>query len=264
MQKEKKYYTIGAITKACALLEKLSEKRAWELTSLCKALNMPKTTVHRMLLTLEDEGFVIQEQRGGLYGLTYKLFSLGRKAVSYINIVDESKKYALCLLEQIDETVNLCVISGTDMLILDKQPTTQALKPDNIVGTSFPIFYSASGKAFIAFSSQDYQDTMLEKIHINTRPNITDRAFEYFLQELDEVRKTGLAYDNEEIFAGVRCIAVPIFDFNNVPIAAFSVTAPSIRLNKKNTERIELCLLEAGKKLSLQLGSTHALYSPSL
>lgn len=260
-QEGKKYYTIGALSKACALLEKLSEKKAWELAELCKAMSMPKTTVHRMLLTLEDEGYVTQEQRGGLYSLSYKLFSIGRRVVNYTNIVDAAKPYAKQLLDQLDETVNLCVVSGTDMLILDKQTTTQALRPDNIVGTSFPIFYSASGKAFLAFASQEYHDALLVKIRLNTRPMITEQAYSIFLQELEEVRGSGLAYDNEELYAGVRCIAVPIFDFNNIPIAAFSVSAPTIRLSRKSLERIEMGLLEAGKKLSLQLGSTHPLYN---
>lgn len=260
-QEEKKYYSIGAISKACAVLEMLSTKPAFELAELYKALEMPKTTVHRILLTLCDEGYVHQNERGGLYALTYKLFSLGRRVINSHNIVDAAKPYVTALLEQFDETVNLCVISGTTMLIIDKQSTSQALRPDNIVGTFFAVFYSASGKAYLAFSSEAKRAELLEKIRLETRPVISDQMYEVFLQELEDTKKTGIAYDNEEIYAGVRCIAVPIFDCDNNPIAAFSISAPSIRLHNKNIERFEMALLESAKNLSLQLGSTHPLYN---
>ncbi|MEG2171619.1 MAG: IclR family transcriptional regulator [Desulfovibrionaceae bacterium] len=259
-QADKKYYTIGAITKACTLLEKLSEKKTWELSELCKALDMPKTTVHRMLLTLEDEGFVTQAHWGGMYSLSYKLFSIGRKVVNYSNIVDVVKPFTEYLLDELDETINLCVVSGTDMIILDKKVTTQALRPDNIVGSSFPIFYSASGKAFLSFTPQEYYDATLEKIRANTTPRISDQAFTGFLQEISDARVSGLAYDNEEIFQGVRCVAAPIIDLRNNAIAALSVSAPTVRLSKKTVEKIERLLFTAAKKISLQLGTTHPLY----
>lgn len=76
-ERPKKYYTIGSIAKACDVLEMLATKQSWDLAELSRALKLPKTTVHRILLTFEDAGFVQQEQRGGRYGLSHKLFSLG-------------------------------------------------------------------------------------------------------------------------------------------------------------------------------------------
>ncbi len=256
-EKNEKYYTIGAITKVCALLETLSTKKGWGLAELCKTMEMPKTTVHRMLLTLQDEGYVVQSERGGHYSLSYKLFSIGRKVISYTNIVDATRPHALELLKSFDETVNLCVASGTDMLVIDKQSTSQALRPDNIVGSSFPIFYSASGKALFAFSCQNSAASLLEKMQKEVKPAISDAACEAFLKEIELVQKTGLAYDNEEIFEGVKCIAVPIFDHTNAPVAAFSISAPTIRLNDTKYHEMEQKLLEVTKRLSRQLGSNH-------
>lgn len=261
MQSNKKYYTIGAISKTCALLETLSMKKAWELAELSKTMKMPKTTVHRILLTLQDEGYVIQEQKGRLYSLTYKLFSLGRKVISYTNIIDVARPFIKELLDEFDETVNLCVASGVDMLIIDKVSTTQALRPDNIVGSSFPIFYSASGKAFCAFYTQSYFTSLLETMRKNVEPPITEKSLQIFLEEITHAQKTGLAYDNEEIFKGVKCISVPIFDITNLPVAAFSISIPSVRLTKKIIKNMEKKLLLAAERLSCQLGSTHILFS---
>lgn len=123
------------------------------------------------------------------------------------------------------------------MVIVDKQVTTQTLRPDNIVGASFPIFYSASGKAFLAFSEEPYIEETLRKIRTDTWPPISDQAYAAFLRELEDVRKTGLGYDYEELFPGVRCIAVPVFDRSEKAVAAVSVTAPTTRLTRQTTEK---------------------------
>lgn len=258
---DKKYYTIGSIKKVCTLLDVLSEKKEWELSELCRTLDMPKTTVHRMLLTLEDEGYVLQEGRGGKYALSYKLFHLGRKIVDFSNIVDMCKQIANRLHEEIDETVNICVLSGTDMIILDKRASSHALRTDNLVGTSFPIAYSASGKVCLAYTDQERYAPLLRKIRQETIPVLTDKAYRVFLQEVEDARSSGFAYDNEEIFPGVRCIAVPLLDYSNISVGALSVSVPTIRLYKKAQEHIEHALFNAGREISLKMGTTHPLYA---
>ena len=73
LSQAKKYYEIGSITKVCQLIEALSTRKSWALADLCKAVAMPKTTVHRMLLTLEDHGYVVQEKLRGEYCLSFKV-----------------------------------------------------------------------------------------------------------------------------------------------------------------------------------------------
>ena len=65
MDEGKKYYTIGSVEKVCDLLDTLSKKSSWELNELATEIGLPKTSVHRFLLTLADKGFVVQEKRRG-------------------------------------------------------------------------------------------------------------------------------------------------------------------------------------------------------
>ncbi len=112
MTQPKKYYEIGSVSKACLLIETLSTKKSWELAELSRALGLPKTTVHRMLLTLEDNGYVFQEKQRGEYCLSFKLFSIGSRILRHSSLVDMARPYCRELLEAVDETVNLCVVSG--------------------------------------------------------------------------------------------------------------------------------------------------------
>lgn len=261
-QENKKYYTIGSVRKVCTMLEMLSQKKSWKLVTLQKAMNLPKTTVHRMLLTLEDEGFVTQERHGGTYSLSYKLFSLARKMANYSNISDVVRPYCIELLNEFDETVNLCIPSDIDMLVLDKQITTQILRPENIVGSSFPMLNSGSGMAYLAFCQKERCIVLLENIRTKTKPFITDQEYKIFLERLEKLKKIGISYDYEEMYSGVRCIGVPIIDINNIAIATISISLPTVRFNKEITEKLEKGLLDTGKRISLELGTSHPLYLP--
>ena len=254
----KKYYEIGSISKACLLIEMLSTKKSWELTDLCKAAGMPKTTVHRMLLTLEDNGYVVQEKQRGEYCLSFKLFSIGSRMLRHSSLVDIARPYCKELVEAVDETVNLCVVSGTEMLVVDKQVTSQMLRQDSIIGSSFPLFQSASGKVFLAFAAEEETEKVLALISGQSPSLHSEQVMGDLRLELEKVRQTGLAYDYEEVFKGVRCTAAPIYDFQNTLVATLSISAPTVRLNEKASANIKRHLIEAAQKISRRLGASPA------
>lgn len=260
----KKYYEIAAVTKACQLIEMLSKQQSWELSALCKAMGMPKTSVHRLLLTLEDSGYVVQEKQRGNYCLSFKLFSIGSRMLGHTNLVDIARPFCRELLQATDETVNLCVVSGTEMLVVDKQVTSQMLRQDSIIGSSFPLFQSASGKIFLAFAETDETEKSLALIQEDF-PNISSEQMMSALHsELVGVKETGIAYDYEEVFKGVRCTAAPIFDFQNKLVATLSISAPTVRLNKKTSSNIERHLLETVTKISQRLGASPNCFPASM
>lgn len=252
----KKYYEIGAVSKACLLIEILSTQKSWELADLCKAVGMPKTTVHRMLLTLEDNGYVVQEKQRGEYCLSFKLFSIGSRMLRHSSLVDIARPYCRELLQAVDETVNLCVVSGTEMLVVDKQVTSQMLRQDSIVGSSFPLFQSASGKIFLAFAEQEETEKALALIKEEFPLIRSEEVMRNLREELEKVRQTGLAYDYEEVFKGVRCTAAPVYDFRNCLVATLSVSAPTVRLSKAASASIEKHIIQAAQKISLRLGAS--------
>ncbi len=256
LKQPKKYYEIGAVSKACLLIEILSTRKSWELADLCKAVGMPKTTVHRMLLTLEDNGYVVQEKQRGEYCLSFKLFSIGSRMLRHSSLVDIARPYCRELLEAVDETVNLCVVSGTEMLVVDKQVTSQMLRQDSIVGSSFPLFQSASGKIFLAFAEEEETEKVLELIKEQSPSTRSEEVMRSLRAELEKVRRTGLAYDYEEVFKGVRCTAAPVYDFQNNLVATLSISAPTVRLNKATSENIERHLIQTAQKISLRLGAS--------
>ena len=255
-KQQKKYYEIGAISKVCLLLEMLSTRKSWELSDLSKAVGMPKTTVHRMLLTLGDNGYVMQEKQRGEYCLSFKLFSIGSRMLNHSSLVDIARPYCKELRDAVDETVNLCVVSGTEMLVVDKQVTSQMLRQDSIIGSSFPLFQSASGKIFLAFSEEAETQKVLKLISGQSFSQDSEQSMNDLCAELEKVRQTGLAYDYEEVFKGVRCTAAPIYDFQNKLVASLSISAPTVRLNETTSANIERHILQTANKISQRLGAS--------
>ncbi len=254
----KKYYEIGAISKACLLIETLSTQKSWELADLAKAMGMPKTTVHRILLTLVDNGYVVQEKQQGEYCLSFKLFSIGSRMMGHSSLVDIARPYCRKLLEAVDETVNLCVVSGTEMLVVDKQVTSQMLRQDSIIGSSFPLFQSASGKIYLAFAEKEETRKILALIEKQHPSMYSEQLMQDMQAELEQVKKTGLAYDYEEVFKGVRCTAAPIYNFQNKLVATISISAPTVRLNKTANANIDEHIILAASKISQRLGAAPA------
>ncbi|MCJ2165485.1 IclR family transcriptional regulator [Pseudodesulfovibrio sp. S3-i] len=236
----------------------LSTKKSWELAELSRIMDLPKTTVHRMLLTLSDNGYVLQEKERGEYSLTFKLFSIGSRMLRHSSMVDVARPYCQELLNAVDETVNLCVASGTQMLVVDKQVTSQMLRQDSIIGSSFPLFQSASGKIFLAFAEQEESERVIKLIKEQSCFPDTDKAMQDLRAELEAVRQTGLAYDYEEVFKGVRCTAAPIFDVQNKLVATLSVSAPTARLNEKTSAHIKSSIIRAAQQISMRLGASPA------
>ncbi len=251
---DKKYYEINSITKVCKLIETLATRSSWELTDLCKALDYPKTTIHRMLLTLLDNGYVIHEQSRGSYSLSFKLLSIGNSMLAKSSIVDIARPFCKKLRDTVNETVNLCIVSGKDILVIDKQTTNHTLRQDAIVGSSFPIRDSASGKIFLAFAEEmpqlfyDYVNSSEKKESPAQSSKLAD--------ELETIRKIGLAYDYEEVFSGVRCVAAPIFDYQENLVAAISVSVPSARLDEQLQEKLNKEISLTAQDISLRLGSS--------
>ena len=241
MDEGKKYYTIGSVEKVCDLLDTLSKKSSWELNELATEIGLPKTSVHRFLLTLADKGFVVQEKRRGRYSLSYKLFSIGSKVVEKTGLLKIARPYLERILTEIDETVNLAVPSGTEMLVIDKQVSSHALRQEVRLGSTFPMINSASGRIFLAFSAEG-GETVQSKI-------------ELFRERFALIRSTGVEEDDEEQYEGIRCIAVPVLDGENVACGAVSVSIPTLRYRDELVHRAREIAVEQASLISRRMGA---------
>ena len=257
---EQKYYTISSIEKAFSVIELMTHKALWDLRELAKISGLPKGTLQRILLTLEELGYVRQEHRGGAYGLTLKLFQTGRRVVSNNNLVELARPHCRALLEAVNETVNLCMASGEEMVVVDQQVSRHHLRLDSIVGSSFPVYPSASGKIWLAFQEERESLRLLQALNKNSA--MPPDAVNDFIAELTVVRREGVAFDYEEIFEGVRCVAAPIFDYSGNIVATLGCSVPTIRLSEELSARLVREISQKAQTISGLLGAPARPFQP--
>lgn len=250
MSQNDKYYTMRSLEKALFVIETMATKSDWKLKTLSDICSIPKGTLQRILRTLEDLGYVRQVERGGTYALTLKFHKLGKQIASQSNLVSQMQPILQRLRDKINETVNLSILSGVDMVVVHQRTSNHALQMDSIIGTSFPAYISASGIIFLAFLPEEELRNFIKELRRTDSDIDTDKINRLY-KEIESAREKGLGLDFEELFQGIRCIAAPVFDDSGQIIATISCSVPTVRLDMslahKLLKEIPLAASEASK-----------------
>jgi IclR family acetate operon transcriptional repressor len=254
---------VGAARKVFAVLEALSQqpKSGLLLDEITEITGMAKTTVHRLLYSMGKLGYIEQDPVTTLYSLSGKFFELGTNALPYQRLTVLAKPLMQSLLLTFGESVNLAVpMSGVAIYIL----VLESPKPHRVaasVGNYSYLHATSVGKSIAAYMSSKELEHALVRYGMPTMTPTTITTRTRLEQELAKVRDEGVAVDNEENALGIICVGGPIFASEGEPIAALSISGPSIRVSP-NLPSIKTAVREVVQKISLLLGHK-VLPSPS-
>jgi IclR family transcriptional regulator, KDG regulon repressor len=235
IQADKNY--IEVMGKIFAVLEFFVEsgnaQRSIAFADLARALPFARTTVHRILYSLEKLGYVEKDEIKSRYFLAAKFFELTGPAVNFRRLQSISKSVMLHLLLRFGETVNLGVIEDSQVVYIEVLQSPSALRIAAIPGERNPLHCTALGKAMLAFLPDREIETILEQNPLIRRTPKTITQKKHLLEHLAAVRERAVALDMEETVTGVVCTAAPIFDQTGRVIAGLSVSGPATRMLPK-------------------------------
>lgn len=249
-------YEVRSVKRALTLLRTfLAHEDELSAAEMSKETGLDPSTVFRLLLTLEAQGFVEVNHTTGKYRPGVTLLELGSRFLKNNDIRSRAIAHLERLRDEFGETVHLTVLNGNEVVYLEK---LAGLHPigfmSSRVGDRNPAHCTGVGKALLAFIPDDeltarYPDGRLTRY---TDTTITD--LEALRLELKKVRERGFATDQEEHEPGVKCVAVPVFDHKGIA-AAISVSGPSERVDHHlaNSDLIER-LQVAAEQVSEQMG----------
>jgi IclR family transcriptional regulator, KDG regulon repressor len=217
-------------------------------------LNFDKSTYYRLLRTLEHHGYAERNATTGKYRLGSKLLELGSKAVSRFDLATAGRPYVERLSGQSGETALLGVLRADQVITLTVVEGRHALRMGVTVGGKAPAYCSAIGKAILAFLPQDEVDSFIREAALKryTRHTITRRS--KFKAELAQIRNRGFAMDNQELEAGLKCIAAAVQDRSGGIIAALSIAGAAHRFNKKRVSTLAPLVSRMASDFSASLG----------
>ncbi|MDP5220054.1 IclR family transcriptional regulator [Ruegeria sp. 2205SS24-7] len=234
---------IQVISRAASILRVLKETQSGRsLGKIAERVNLPRSTVQRITSALAEEKFVISDAGGGGLRLGPELSALAGAA--QYNIVEHCRLLLTELTQKTGETTDLAVMRGIGMVFLDQVPGLHRLTTVSQVGEVFPLTTTANGKACLA---QMEKDAATKLIRNEWERNGIVRKIDPMMQELEEVRLTGLAYDLDEHSDGVSAIGFCFADWSG-DLHAISIPVPSTRYGKQKSQ-IEKALLETAANI---------------
>jgi DNA-binding IclR family transcriptional regulator len=232
--------TLKSLTKIVRILECFSTTYpTLSAIEVGKRTGYPRSTTHRLLVSLKEAGFLDQDRQRDRYRLGLKLFEFGNIVLSNMDLHREAKPYAEQLGHITGEQVNLAVFNGQHAVIVRRFSPSQNATLPTFVGTA-PLHCTAIGKTILAFQSPRLIEKLIKTgLERYTEATLTDKS--RLREELRMVRERGYAINEGEYRSELRCIGAPIRDRNDCVFAAISTSGPLIKLaNKEITARAHI------------------------
>ena len=229
--------TIAVLEKSFRTLEAMSELgEPISLKQMVAATGLPKPTLHRILRTLSDLGYVDQDAERHGYRLTPRLLRLTRGA-SFTDLVEKALPSMEALHGRFNETVNLGVLRGHHVYYAHVIETTQSLRWQVRPGRRDPYHTTALGRAIVAHLPEERMAKLVATTKIDAQTSFTPTDEAALKAILETTRTRGLAIDDQENDLGVVCLSVP-FDNDLGVAAAISISVPKSRMSPALQKRV--------------------------
>jgi DNA-binding IclR family transcriptional regulator len=236
-------------------MEELDKSGELSIGDLSERLKMDKATVHRLINTIKEAGYVDQNPENKKYSNGLKLLAIGNRVMEKTGIKHISRSYIEELSEKTGETANLGVRIGNKIYYVDKLESNSTIKVSQSIGTNVPCYCSGLGKAILAFIEEALVQDILDGVSFekHTDHSIVDKTL--LMEEFKRIKERGYSVDDEEYVVGLICIGAPIFDYHGNPIAALSVSIPKYRYDENShLDVYSKLVMEEARKISKRLG----------
>jgi len=244
-------YPIHSVENTFSLLEVLADNGLeLGIAELCRKTALPKGTVHRLLGTLKNLGYIEQNPQNRKYYLTVKIFKLGTAVTDKIGLV-QIIPYMKELSQQFNETINLAILDRDEIIYLYSVGSDNTLKLDLRIGSNQPAYCAAVGKVLLAYLSEQELDGYLQRVKLKSYTPYTITSKEYLKKDLKLIRERGYSFVNEEYMVGVSCVAVPLKDNRGKVCAGLSFSVPTVRMDKVKLPLLIDSLISTAKKITI-------------
>lgn len=247
-------YIVKPVYKALQVLQCLGEeRREMALSELCYRLGMPKTTTFRYLQTLCACGFVTHDPDTDLYRIGLRVWALGQLARVPVDLREAALPFMRTLRDRFNETVNLGVLEGREVIYLDMVESRRSLRMQAQLGGRDPLYSTALGKAMLAFLPEERLGEHLPA-RLTPRTAMSHSSLAALRADLQRTRARGYGLDDGENEEGVRCVGAPIFGQDGQVVGAVSLSAPAARMSDRSLPDAAASVIQTAEAISRRLG----------
>jgi DNA-binding IclR family transcriptional regulator len=250
VEKDPNTYNVRAVERAMQILSAFDgEHMDRGVSEIAQVTGLHKATVHRIMITLLNGGFLERAPDGERFRLGVRVVELGLGALRGLDLRQAAFPYMEQLVERFDETCDLGIFDRGMVLYVEVVHSKHSLTIAARVGRRLPAYCTASGRVFLAFLPPEVVEPVLsEPLRPCTEKTTTSLA--QLQEELEATRQRGYAIDDEEFEKGIRAVSAPIRDIDGNVIAALSMPGPIHRMPTERMSEIADALLEAADSIS--------------
>ncbi len=247
---------VQSLGRAFSILEEVARHREGiGLAELSKLVGLHNSTTFHLAKTLVSLGYLRQEKDSKRYRVGRPLFALAASALDEIEMVNVATPVLEDLSRETGESSHFAVRMGDAVVVIARTGGPGAFQLTDRVGVVRPAHCTALGKIILASLRPDQLKRFLERVELkpSTRKSITNTGV--LLREIAEVRRTGIAFDDGEFNAEVRCVAVPVTDFTGQVIGALGISGPIWRLSNQGLHNSAQIVQASATRLSREFGA---------
>jgi DNA-binding IclR family transcriptional regulator len=243
-----------AVERALNILEAAAHRREGLTNSeISRKLGIPKSSASYILRTLEKRGYLRREEETGRYRLGLKILSLGGDAQANLDIADVALPFMRSLVEKIRMTVHLAVLDQGEAVYIEKVEAPGFFKVNTWVGRRMFLHSTSVGKCLLAWLPKHDIETIVKQQGMKKRTPKTIATMTKLLADLEQVKQSGYAVDDEENSLGARCVGAPVFDATGNVTAAIGASGTLTQMDEADMPRIVEALKETARRVSRQL-----------
>jgi IclR family transcriptional regulator, KDG regulon repressor len=229
------------------------EEPTRSLTQIAESIHMSKTTVHRLLATLENKRFITRDKATGLYRLGFRFIEMASLVLQDAELHRWANPYLERLSTEYGETVDLSILDGSHVIYLEVIESRQRVKLAAAIGQRLPAYYTASGKALLAYLPEE-QVKIIINDNLAESPRKSSVPIEEMIADLRVTAERGYSISEQEYEEDINAVAAPIFDAENHPIASIAIVGPSFRLPKDRLPALGEALRQMTQAISAEVG----------
>ena len=256
-------HAVQSIERAITILRCFTEARPeWRVTELAHHLQLHKSTISRILATLEQEGLVAQHPETGKFHLGVGLISLAGVALGHLDARTVSQPHLNALVEISQETVNVTILDGNECVNIERVASPKPIRYVGWLGRRTPTYCTAAGQVLLAGLPEEKRAALLSQpLLAYTEKTIVDAAA--LQQTLAQVQQQGYAIVHEQFEEGFSGIAAAIHNHLGHIIGAVTISGPTYRIGPGQIEAFVEPILHTVACISADMGYQFRVQSQS-
>lgn len=247
--------SVQSIDRTFDILELMARQdKGMTLTEIAEQIDLPKSTVHRLLAVLRERNYIEKNDSSSLYRLGLEFIELCSGLLNSLELKTEAQPELRRLSLQTGQVVFLAIEQEGELVYIDKIDKFNEIRSYCFIGQRRPLYCTGLGKALLTGRTNEEIRELINEEQMVPYTNNTLTSINALIEDVAVSRQRGYSIDNEEVELGMRCVAAAIKDYRNTVIAAVSTSWDIEQYDEDMTIRNAGYVKEAAHAISLRMG----------